>query len=724
MKAWEKYGLIDSEYQAVVQEMGREPNELELALFGVMWSEHCSYKHTRHLLKSLPTQGPHVVQGPGENAGVIDIGDGIGVAFKIESHNHPSAVDPYQGAATGVGGIVRDVFAMGARPVAILNSLRFGDLGIARNRWLTRGVVSGIAGYGNCLGIPTVGGEVYFDPCYDKNPLVNAMCIGLVSLERLKKGTAAGPGNRVLLVGARTGRDGIAGAAFASIELAEETAQERPAVQVGDPFTEKLLMEACLELADHPDVVGIQDLGAAGLTSSACEMAFRGGCGLELELAKVPTREENMHPIELMLSESQERMLVVVKPSAVPDVQALFGRWSLEAADIGVVTEGTDLVLLMDGTEVGVIPAAALADGVPRRNPSSIRPEPKPVSTSWQGLSEPCCAETLLGLLASPNIASRRPIWRQYDHMVGTNTVQAPGSSAAVLRIRESRKGFAAATDCNSRFCKLDPREGARRAVAEAARNVACSGARPAAVTNCLNFPSPEVPSQYWELQESIQGMAEACLALETPVVGGNVSLYNESGQTAIYPTPVIGMVGLLDDVEKTCTIAPGPDSILILLGNIQPLPGGSEYLHMRTGDIDGPLPKVDLALEAGLCRLLPQAIARGIVTAAHDVSEGGIAVTLAEMAIAADLGMEITLPQGVRPDYWLFSESPGAVVAALNPQDINGLKELASEHGVPLKILGKVGGTQLRIGDKLSLELAALRSAWEDTLMEVLGGE
>lgn len=724
MKAWEKYGLIDSEYQAVVREMGREPNELELALFGVMWSEHCSYKHTRHLLKTLPTQGPHVVQGPGENAGVIDIGDGIGVAFKIESHNHPSAVDPYQGAATGVGGIVRDVFAMGARPVAILNSLRFGDLGIARNRWLTRGVVSGIAGYGNCLGIPTVGGEVYFDPCYDKNPLVNAMCIGLVSLERLKKGTAAGPGNRVLLVGARTGRDGIAGAAFASIELAEETAQERPAVQVGDPFTEKLLMEACLELADHPDVVGIQDLGAAGLTSSACEMAFRGGCGLELELAKVPTREENMHPIELMLSESQERMLVVVKPSAVPDVQALFGRWGLEAADIGVVTGGTDLVLLMDGREVGVIPAAALADGVPRRNPTSIQPEPKPISTSWQELSEPCCAETLLGLLASPNIASRRPIWRQYDHMVGTNTVQAPGSSAAVLRIRDSRKGIAAATDCNSRYCKLDPREGARRAVAEAARNVACSGARPAAVTNCLNFPSPEVPSQYWELQESIHGIAEACLALDTPVVGGNVSLYNESGQTAIYPTPVIGMVGLLDDVEKTCSIAPGPDSILILLGNIQPLPGGSEYLLMRTGDIDGPLPTVDLDLEASLCRLLPQAIARGIVTAAHDVSEGGIAVTLAEMAIAADLGMEITLPQGVRPDYWLFSESPGAVVAALNPQDIHGLKELAAEFGVPLKILGRAGGTQLRIGDKLSLELAALRSAWEDTLMEVLGGE
>lgn len=722
MKAWEKYGLTDAEYDAVEEQLGRKPNELELALFGVMWSEHCSYKHTRHLLKDLPSQGPQVVLGPGENAGVIDAGDGMGVAFKIESHNHPSAVDPYQGAATGVGGIVRDVFAMGARPVAILNSLRFGDLNLDRTRWLLRGVVSGIAGYGNCLGIPTVGGEVYFDNCYDKNPLVNAMCIGLVPLERLKKGTAAGPGNRVLLVGARTGRDGIAGAAFASIELAEETAAERPAVQVGDPFTEKLLVEACLELADHPGVVGMQDLGAAGLTSSACEMAFRGGCGLELELDKVPVREENMHPIELLLSESQERMLVVVKPQAVPDVEALFKRWDLEAADIGVVTAGKDMVLRMDGEEVGRIPAAALADGVPRRKPPMAEPKP-PVSSAWQEFPEPDYNKTLLNLLASPTIASRRPIWRQYDHMVGTNTVQAPGTSAAVLRIRDSKKGIAAATDGNSRYCKLDPREGARRAVAEAARNVACTGALPAAVTNCLNFPSPENPLHYWELNESIQGMAEACRALNTPVVGGNVSLYNESGGTAIYPTPVVGMVGLLDDVEKTCAIAPQEGNILVLLGRIQPLPGGSEYLLQRTGDIHGPLPRVDLNLEAGLCRLLPQAIARGIVAAAHDVSEGGIAVTLAEMAMASGFGIEADIPQE-RADYWLFSESPGAVVAALDPRAIYSLRELAAEHDVPVKILGKVRGEDLRMGDKLNLDLGMLRSAWEATLLEVFGGE
>jgi len=725
MKAWEKYGLTDLEYNAVLEQLGREPNELELALFGVMWSEHCSYKHTRNLLKDLPTQGPLVVQGPGENAGVIDAGDGMGVAFKIESHNHPSAVEPYQGAATGVGGIVRDVFSMGARPIAILNSLRFGDLDNDRNQWLLRGVVSGIAGYGNCLGIPTVGGEVYFDSCYNKNPLVNAMCIGLVPLERLKKGTAAGPGNRVLLVGARTGRDGIAGAAFASTELAEETDADRPAVQVGDPFTEKLLLEACLVLSENPDVVGVQDLGAAGLTSSACEMAFRGGCGLELELTRVPVRELNMSPIELLLSESQERMLVVVKPPGVQKVQELFLRWGLEAADIGVVTQGKDMVLLMDGKEVGRMPAQALADGVPRRNPPMEKPELQVLNNTWREMPEPDYPSVLLDLLANPNIASRRPIWRQYDHMVGTNTVQAPGTSAAVLRIRGSKKGIVAATDCNSLYCKLDPREGTKRAVAEAARNVACTGAKPAAVTNCLNFPSPEKPQQYWALVESIQGMAEACRVLNTPVIGGNVSLYNESGGVAINPTPVIGMVGLLEDVEKTCTIEPKTGQALVLLGEVQPLPGGSEYLRLSTGDINGPIPRVDLEMEAALCRLLPQGISQGIIKAAHDVSEGGIAVTLAEMAIASGLGMEISAPEGIRPDYWLFSESPGAVVAAVEQEQIQELKDLAEENKVPFTILGKVtGGKNLVVQGLLRLDLSQMGDVWNGTLMEVFGGE
>lgn len=725
MTQWQKYGLTDVEYQAVQDQLGREPNELELALFGVMWSEHCSYKHTRHLLKTLPTQGPLVVQGPGENAGVIDAGDGLGVAFKIESHNHPSAVEPYQGAATGVGGIVRDVFGMGARPVAILNSLRFGDLKSDRTQWLLRGVVSGIAGYGNCLGIPTVGGEVYFDSCYNKNPLVNAMCIGLVPLERLKKGTAAGPGNRVLLVGARTGRDGIAGAAFASTELAEETAAERPAVQVGDPFTEKLLLEACLELVQHPDVEGIQDLGAAGLTSSSCEMAFRGGCGLDIELSQVPVREENMAPAELLLSESQERMLVVIRPQGVDAIKNLFRRWGLEAADIGEVTEGKDMVLRMHGEVVGRIPAAALADGVPRRNPGQKQPKPIQVSDRWQELPEPDYSKTLLELLASANIASRRPIWRQYDHMVGTNTVQAPGTSAAVLRIRGSKKGIAAATDCNSRYCKQDPREGTIRAVAEAARNVACTGALPVAVTNCLNFPSPEKEEQYWALAQSVQGMGEACLALDTPVVGGNVSLYNESGGVAIAPTPVIGMVGLLDDVEKTCTISPKSGQTLVLLGQIQPLPGGSEYLMLQTGEGNAPLPKVDLALEAALCRLLPQAIGQGLIKAAHDVSEGGIAVTLAEMAMASGQGLEISVPGGQRPDFWLFSESPGAVVAAVEAKDLAELEKTAADYGIPCSKLGSVaGGEKFVIKDFVHLSLSGMQEAWNMTLLEVFGGE
>lgn len=723
MKIWEKYGLTDSEFRAAKKQLGREPNELELALLGVMWSEHCSYKHTRHLLKQLPLDGPWVIQGPGEGAGVIDVGDGIGVAFKMESHNHPSAVEPYQGAATGVGGIVRDVFSMGARPVAILDSLRFGQLDLPRTRYLLRGVVSGIAGYGNCLGIPTVGGEVYFERCYNKNPLVNVMCIGLVPLQHLKKGIAAGPGNRVLLVGAKTGRDGIAGAAFASVELAEDTADDRPAVQVGDPFTEKLLLEACLELQENEHIVGIQDLGAAGLTSASCEMAFKGGCGLELELDRIPVREQGMLPAELMLSESQERMLVVVRPQGVEAVRRAFARWGLEASDIGLVTAGGDMVLKWQGEEVGKLPAAALADGVPERKPPRERPcwLTAGEEDGQRKLPQPKdYNRVLLDLLASPNIASRRPVWRQYDHMVMTNTVQAPGASAAVLRIRGTGRGIAAATDCNSRCCRLSPREGARQAVAEAARNVACAGAVPAAVTNCLNFASPENPQHYWTLEQAIAGMADACRALATPVVGGNVSLYNESGGTAIYPTPVVGMVGLLEDVEKTCSIALRSGHLLVLLGEIQPLLGGSQYLLDRLGRLTGPQPKVDLALEAALCKLLPRAVQQGLIAAAHDVSDGGIAVTLAEMALAGKCGFSVAMPK-LRPDYWLFAESPGAVVAALPPENLPGLKQLAADGSVPLTELGRAGGQFCEVRGVLRLLLAEAARAWNNTLEEVL---
>ena len=723
MNNWQKYGLNREEYDAILEQMGREPNELELALFGVMWSEHCCYKHTRHLLKELPTQGPIVVQGPGENAGVIDAGDGMGVAFKIESHNHPSAVEPFLGAATGVGGIVRDVVSMGARPFALINSLRLGTLDSERNRWLLRGIVDGMADYGNCLEVPTVAGEIYFDSCYDNNPLVNAMCIGLVPLQNLTKGTAAGLGNRVLAAGARTGREGIAGAAFASAELAEETSPDVSEMQPGDPQAGKKLMEACLELAGHPEVVGIQDMGAAGLTSSSCEMAFRGGCGIELELSLVPTKEEGISPVDLLLSESQERMLVIVKPDGVKAVQEIFWRHGLEAADIGEVTTGKDLVLLWEGREVGRIPAAALANGVPRRNPDKRAPEPAPINDSWKNLPQPEYEKALLSLLANPNISSRAALWNQFDNQVGS-TVQGPGASAGVLRLPGSKKGIAASVDCNSTYCALNPREGTKRAVAEAARNVACTGAKPAAVTNCLNFPSPEVPEQYWALEESIKGMAEACRALGTPVVSGNVSLYNEGGGIAINPTPVISMVGLVDDVEKTCSIAPQKGQDLVLLGRIQPLPGGSEYLLQQAGSCAGQAPAVDLELEYGLCQLLPEAINRGLIKAAHDVSEGGVAVTLAEMALAAGLGLEVAVPTEARPDFWLFSESPGAVVAAAEPEQIAALKELAAKHGVPVSVLGRVGGDAFVIRDLVQLPLARLEKAWTGTLPEVFRGE
>lgn len=715
MKKWQMHGLTPEEYQAIQQQMGREPNDLELTLFGVMWSEHCSYKHTRHLLQQLPSQGPLVVQGPGENAGVIKAGDDLGVAFKIESHNHPSAVDPFQGAATGVGGIVRDVVSMGARPIALLNSLRLGPLDNEHNRWLLQGIVGGMAAYGNFLEVPTVGGEIYFASCYSNNPLVNAMCIGLVPLKSMLKGTAAGSGNRVLAVGAPTGREGIAGAAFASAELAAATAPAASEMQVGDPRAGKALMEACLELAGLEEVVGIQHMGAAGLTSSSCEMAYRGGCGIELELSLVPTKEEGITPLELMLSESQERMLVVVKPDGVEKVQAIFRRHGLEAAAIGQVTEGRDLVLLWQGEEVGRIPAAALAAGVPRRNPPLEKPEPAPWPANWADMPEPEYEEALLTLLASPNICSRAALWTHFDQAGGC-TVQGPGASAAVLRL-PGKKGIAVAIDCNSNYCALDPREGTKRAVAEAARNVACTGARPAAITNCLNFPSPEVPEQYWALSESIQGMAEACRALETPVVSGNVSLYNEGGGVAINPTPVIGMVGLLEDAKKACIIAPERGQILVLLGKIQALPGGSEYFGLRSG----PVPTVDLQLEAALCRLLPQAISAGTVKAAHDVSEGGIAVTLAEMALAGDVGIEIAVPEAVRPDFWLFAESPGAVVAALEEAELDKLRSLAGREGVPLAVLGKVGGKEFVLGDLIRLPLIRLSEAWTGPLPQVM---
>lgn len=723
MEDWEKHGLSSEEYQAILAQLGREPNRLELALFGAMWSEHCSYKHTRHLLKELPTRGQIVVQGPGENAGVIDAGGGLGVAFKIESHNHPSAVEPFQGAATGVGGIVRDVVSMGARPIALLDSLRLGSLTSPHNHWLLRGILAGIAAYGGGLDTPTVAGEIYFDPCYDSNPLVNAMCIGVVPLENLQKGTAAGPGNRVLAAGAPTGREGVGGAAFASVKLTAETSPAVADMQVGDPQAGKKLLEASLEAALHPAVVGIQDMGAAGLTSSSCEMAFRGGCGCSLELSRLPVKGEGLTPAELMLSESQERMLVIVKPEGVQAVQAIFRRWGLEAADIGEVTRGKDLQLLWAGQEIARVPAAALAEGAPPRCPAARPPAPVTPGDSWQELPPVDCAETLLALLASANISSRNSFWQRLGEQ-GDSVVQGPGGSAGVVRLPGSNKGLAAAVDCNSTYCALNPREGTRRGVAEAARNVACTGAVPLAITNCLNFPSPEVPEQYWALKEAIGGLAEACRALGLPVVSGNVSLYNEGGGVAIKPTPVIGLVGLAEEADKTCGIALEAGSILVLLGEIQPFPGGSEYLLLAGGGVTGRVPQVNLDLEAALCRLLPRAIGEGLIAAAHDVSEGGIAVTLAEMSLAGGTGLEVSFPGEVRPDFWLFSESPGVVVAAVHPDNLAALAAVAAQEGVQLMKLGSVGGNDFAVKGLFSLPLSKLEEAYRGILPRVFSGE
>lgn len=713
-----RHGLSEQEYSAIIEQMGREPNELELSLFGAMWSEHCSYKHTRHLLAALPSRGPKVIVGPGENAGVIDAGDGIGVVFKIESHNHPSAIEPFQGAATGVGGIVRDVLSLGAQPVALLNSLRLGDLAKEHNRWLLKQIVAGMAAYGNGLEVPTLAGEIYFDPCYDNNPLVNAMCIGLAPIAELKKGLASGVGNRVLLAGAPTGRVGIGGAAFASEELAQSSSPRPGQMQVGDPLAGKNLVAACLELSAAPQIIGIQDLGAAGLTSASSEMAFRGGCGIELELSRLPVAEPGLAPVELLLSESQERMLLVVEPKGVEQVQTIFRRHGLEAADIGRVIAGDELVLLWQGQRVGRIPAPALANGAPRRQPQ-LRP-PTKLAQGWRDLPFPDCKQALLRLLASPNIANRAPLYRRFGAL-GGGGVMGPGASAGLLRIPGGQKGVAAAVDCNSSYCSLDPREGTKRAVAEAARNVACVGARPAAVTNCLNFPSPEQPEQYWALTESILGLAEACQELATPVVSGNISLYNEGGGVAIKPTPVIGMVGLIDDVTKACGIGLKPGQELALLGRIQPVLGGSEYLRLAGGS-SGPAPAVDLCLEAAICRLLPEAIERGLVEAAQDVSEGGIAVCLATMALAGGQGIEIEPPTAERLDYWLFSESPGAVVVALQPDKLPALAAMAAAAAVPVKRIGVVKGQDYVVGQQMRLPLAQLAVAWAGDLPGVFG--
>ncbi len=735
-----EHGITPFEYERLVGMLGREPTFTELGVVSALWSEHCSYKHSRPMLKTLPTKAPWVLQGPGENAGVISVGDGLAVAFKIESHNHPSAVEPYQGAATGVGGILRDVFTMGARPIAMLNSLRFGPLSSSRVRWLFAGVVKGIGDYGNCVGVPTVGGEVVFDPSYEGNPLVNAMCVGLMREEELIRAVASGVGNPIMAVGARTGRDGIHGASFASEDLSAESEAKRPMVQVGDPFTEKLLLEASLELIRSGHIVAIQDMGAAGLTSSSAEMAERGDVGVTIDTTKVPVRETGMTPYEILLSESQERMLVVAIKGHEEEVRAILGRWDLEAAVIGEViaepvyrvTEGDRVVAefpgsrlvtecpqyTLEGRESETLKAARL------RNVSDVAPLLEERDHAW----------TLERLLASPTIASKAWVWRQYDSTVRTSTVRGPGSDAAVVRLPGTNKAIALCIDGNGRHVALSPRNGGRAAVCEAARNVACTGARPRAITNNLNFGNPKKPEVYFQLREAIAGMGEACMVLETPVTGGNVSLYNENPQGAIHPTPTIGMVGVIESLTHVTpsTFQQRGDHI-VLLGEPTAELGASEYLLQIHGLTIGEPPHCDPAAERRLIDAILDAIGTGLlVHSAHDCSDGGLAVALAECAItdrdrpfgfAVDLSAWATLPHRAL----LFGEAHGRIV--VSTPDPDGVLSIAARHGVPARVIGMVTaaeeGARFTISDDtFAAPIDWLARAFHEAIPTAMDGE
>lgn len=681
-KLYASMGLTDEEFALVESILGRTPNWTETGLFSVMWSEHCSYKNSKPVLRKFPTEGKHVLQGPGEGAGIVDIGDEQAVVFKMESHNHPSAIEPYQGAATGVGGIIRDVFSMGARPVAMLNSLRFGELDASKRvKFLFEEVVAGIAGYGNCIGIPTVGGEIQFDPCYEGNPLVNAMCVGLIDHKDIQKGVASGVGNTVMYVGAKTGRDGIHGATFASEELDENAEEKRPAVQVGDPFMEKLLLEACLELVKFESLVGIQDMGAAGLTSSAAEMASKAGMGIEMNLDAVPQRETGMTAYEMMLSESQERMLVVVKKGEEQPIVDLFAKYGLDAVAVGVVTDDKMFRLKHKGEIVAEVPADALAEDAPVYHKPSAVPA---YYTEFQQIenAEPEVTdykETLSALLQQATIASKEWVYEQYDHQVRTNTVVKPGSDAAIIRVRGTNKGLAMTTDCNSRYIYLDPETGGKIAVAEAARNIVCSGGRPLAITDCLNFGNPEKPEIFWQIEKSADGIAAACLALESPVIGGNVSLYNERSNEAIYPTPTIGMVGLVEDLQHATTqeVKHAGDFVYVI-GDTKTEFGGSELQKLMNGRIFGQAPSIDLEVEAARQKALLQAIQAGLVASAHDVAEGGLAVAIAETTFGTNLGVNVTLKGSATTA--LFSESQSRFVVTVKPEFAARFEEVVAD--------------------------------------------
>jgi phosphoribosylformylglycinamidine synthase len=717
-----EHGITREEYARIQAILGRDPNITELGVFCVMWSEHCSYKSSKVHLKRLPTRGKLVVQGPGENAGVVDIGDGLVAAFKIESHNHPSYVEPFQGATTGVGGILRDIFTMGARPIAVMDSLRFGEItaskttseeDAAKNRRILDGVIRGVGSYGNCFGVPTVGGEVAFEPCYSQNPLVNALALGIAQKEELFFARAKGAGNPVIYVGAKTGRDGIHGASLlASAEFTEESQQKRPNVQVGDPFMEKLLLEACLEAMKTGAVVAIQDMGAAGLTCSTCEMASRGGVGIEIDLAKVPQRETGMTPYEIMLSESQERMLLVAEKGREQEVLAVFKKWGLDATVVGEVTEGGMLVVKDHGIVAAQIPAHALAEEGPLYNRPIAEPAPrKETEKDWFAFAAEGTDLTtnFTKLLGSPTIASKQWITEQYDSMVRTNTLAGPGASdAAVVRIKETKRALALATDGNGRWCHLNPKVGAMHAVAEAARNVATSGARPIAATNCLNFGSPEKPEVMWQFSQAIDGLGEACVALGTPITGGNVSFYNETLRKSIYPTPVIGMLGILEDASKVLKVAfrTEGDVIVLLDGSTSskaapqasPRAGkqrefsSSEYSKTIGGIVAGEPPAIELAAEKWVIDCLVALAAAGTLQSAHDLGDGGLAVTLAESCFGATpLGASVTVPEDVSAEYALFGERGARVVVSVSPEKLAALRNTARQYGVGAHEIGKV---------------------------------
>jgi phosphoribosylformylglycinamidine synthase II len=710
-------GLTAGEYHRIIERLGREPSYTELGLFSALWSEHCAYKHSKVFLRRLPQSGSHVLQGPGENAGAVDIGEGWAVVFKVESHNHPSFIEPFQGAATGVGGILRDIFTMGARPIALLDSLRFGDPSDPRTRRLVEGVVSGISWYGNCFGCPTVGGEIAFAPEYAGNPLVNVMCVGLVRADRIFRARAEGLGNPVFYVGNKTGRDGIHGATMASATFDEHAEERRPTVQVGDPFTEKLLLEACLEAMATGAVLGIQDMGAAGLACCTSEMPARGGTGMDIELTAVPRREEGMTPYELLLSESQERMLLVGARGREDELRRVFARWELDAVQIGTVTAGPDLTVRHGGAVVARVPVDALAAA-----PAYDKPYAPPAWLielhAFEPVSLPAPAdygEALVALMAAPTIASKEWAYRQYDQQVGINTLVLPGSDASVLRVKGTRRAIAVAIDGNGRQVFLDPRRGAAMAVCEAARNVSCAGGRPLGVTDCLNFGSPERPEILWQLAESVEGIAEACRALELPVVGGNVSLYNETvrpgdatgaaqtsgGAQAILPTPIVGVVGLLEDAALLGTqwFKAGGHRVALLGPDAVSL-GGSEYLWARHGRLAGRLAPLDLEVERRVQGAVRAAIGAGLIASAHDCAEGGVAAAIAESSVTGPtpVGCEAALSAGAREDHVLFGEGPSRIVVSVEPDRAREFEALMAESAIPWRWIGETGGNRLRL--------------------------